>query len=183
MGYPTFVSGDVLGAADMNAVGLWKVTSASFSAVGTVNVNNCFTSSYTNYRVMVQLTASSTNQVVNMRLRASGTDAATTYYWGGIAGSVTSTTLYATPSNNATSWIVMQSQATGVRSLVMDVMAPAVAQITLVHGDYTDFNTGTNYTVGGMHATASAYDGFTLLAGAGGAATITGSYAVYGYKP
>lgn len=183
MGYPTFVSGDVLGAADMNAVALWKVTSASFSAVGTVNVNNCFTSSYTNYRVIVQLTASSTTQVVNMRLRASGSDAATTYYWGGIAGSVTSTTLYATPSNNATSWIAMLSQATGVRSLVVDVMAPAVAQFTLVHGDYTDFNSGTNYTVGGMHATATAYDGFTLLAGAGGAATITGSYAVYGYKP
>lgn len=183
MGYPTFVSGDVLGAADMNAVALWKVTSASFSAVGTVNVNSCFTSSYTNYRVIVKLSASSTNQAVSMRMRVSGADSSASYYFSGLASLFSAdTTAYFPRSNNATAATVMISQATGTRSLVLDVMNPQLAENTYFHGAYTDFNAGVNYSVGGMHAVATAYDGFTLIAGAGGGATITGSYAIYGYK-
>ena len=120
MGYPTFVSGDVLNASDMNAVALWKVTSASFSAVGTVNVNSCFTSSYTNYRVIVKLSASSTNQAVSMRMRASGADSSASYYFSGLASLPSAdTTAYFPRSNNATAATVMISQATGTRSLVI----------------------------------------------------------------
>lgn len=184
MAYPVFAPGDILTAADMNAVGLWKVTSATFSAVGTVNVNSCFTSSYTNYRVIVKLSASSTNQAVSMRMRASGADSSASYYFSGLASLVSAdTTAYFARSNNATAATVMSSQATGTRSLVLDVMNPQLAENTYFHGAYTDFNAAINYSVGGSHLVATAYDGFTLIAGAGGGATISGSYAVYGYKP
>ena len=184
MAFPVFSPGDVLNASDMNAVGLWKVANATFTTVGTVNVNNCFTSDYVNYRLIVKLSASSTTQSVSMRMRASGTDSSASYYFSGLGSNFSAdTTAYFSRSNNATSAIVMISQATGIRSLVLDVMNPQLAENTYFHGAYTDFNAALNYSVGGAHLVATAYDGFSLFAGAGGGATISGSYIVYGYKP
>ena len=183
MAFPVFASGDILNASDMNAVGLWKVAGASFTTVGTVNVNNVFTSSYVNYRLIVKLSASSTNQTVSMRLRASGTDSSASYYFTGLACTSSSdTVIFFARSNNATSATVMISQATGTRSLVLDVMNPQLAENTYFHGSYADFNAAVNYSVGGSHLVATAYDGFSLFAGAGGGATISGSYVVYGYR-
>jgi hypothetical protein len=180
---PDFVAGQVLTAAQMNKIGLWQVTAATFTTVGSVNVNNCFTSDFRNYKMIVRITASSTNQNVAFRMRASGTDSSASYYWSGLASLTASdTTTYFARSNNATSATVMITQATGTRSLVMDVMNPQLAENTYFHAMYTDFNAVSNYVCGGAHLAATAYDGFTLIAGAGGAATISGDYKVYGYN-
>lgn len=179
MTYPSFVSGDVLGAADMNAVGLWKVVSASFSAVTAVNVDNCFTSDYRNYRVIIDITASSTNQNVSLRLRAGGVNAATTYYSSGIGG-FNAATSYFTTVNNGTS-IGTLTTTSNDRIITLDFFSPQLARITNYTGTYSDTN-GVAYMIGGFHNTANAYDGFSILPGAGGAATLSGNYRVYGYR-
>jgi len=49
MTYPSFTSGDILTAADMNAVGLWLVkTQTVGTAVSSVQVTGAFSSTYDN---------------------------------------------------------------------------------------------------------------------------------------
>jgi len=92
MGYPDFVSGDVLNASDMNAVGLWKVASGTLSLTTTAtNVTGVFSSNYKQYRLLLNTTARSTSNRVDLRYIAGTTPAATGYYNAGI-GSVRSVT-------------------------------------------------------------------------------------------
>ena len=52
MGYPDFAPGDVLTAADMDAVGLWLVkTQTVGTGVSSVTVTGAFSSTYDNYFV------------------------------------------------------------------------------------------------------------------------------------
>ncbi len=49
MTYPSFSAGDILTAADMNAVGLWLVkTQTVGTAVASVTVTDAFSSTYDN---------------------------------------------------------------------------------------------------------------------------------------
>lgn len=50
---PTFVTGSVLTAAQMNAVGLWKVAGASFSNATSFDVTG-FSSNYSMYKVVIR---------------------------------------------------------------------------------------------------------------------------------
>ena len=48
MSFPSFSAGEVLTAADMNAVGLWKIAEGTLSGTAT-NFANVFSSTYDNY--------------------------------------------------------------------------------------------------------------------------------------
>ena len=52
MPVPDFSPGEVLTAAAMDSIGLWKVASGTLSGTAT-NFVGCFTSDYTNYRIVV----------------------------------------------------------------------------------------------------------------------------------
>lgn len=80
---PTFVTGQVLTAAQMNQVGLWKVASYSFTSNATPYIDNCFTSDFEQYKVVVSVTSSANSQAL-FYFRTSGSDVTTNaYYWGG----------------------------------------------------------------------------------------------------
>ena len=178
---PVFTAGQILTAAQMNKVGMWLVTNATFTGVSAVNVNDCFTSDYENYRLIFKVDASSTSQNVAFRLRASGTDSTASYYFSGLAGNLAAdTTAYFTRSNNASSATVATTFSTGVRTMDLTVYGPQLARATFFSGWYTSSNEFINYNVGGGHNVATAYDGFSLLAGAGSPATIGGEYWVFG---
>lgn len=180
---PVFTAGQVLTAAQMNKVGAWLVTNATFSAVSAVNVNNCFTSDFINYRVTWLIDASSTSQNVAFRLRASGTDSSASYYFSGLAGNLAAdTTGYFTRSNNATSATVATTFQNGQRYMDLTLYGPQLARATFFAGQYVSSNEFITYNVGGGHNVATAYDGFSLLAGAGSPATIGGEYWVYGLR-
>ena len=54
MTYPTFNSGDVLTAAEMNAVGLWLVKTQTIgTAVSSVTVTGAFSTDYDAYQIVV----------------------------------------------------------------------------------------------------------------------------------
>ena len=178
---PDFVAGAVLQAAQLNQIGLWLVTGASFSAVSAVNVNNCFTSDYDDYLVNIKITAWSTAQAATLRMRASGSDnTQSEYYFSGIAAAQGSdTTLYFPRSNAANAITITRSTGNVPINIVLNINDPAQARVTTMSGEYIGFSL-LGYNIGGGHNVASAFDGFSLIAAS--AQTLTGSYRVYGKR-
>lgn len=164
--------------------GMFLITKQDFSAASAVNVNNCFSSTYDNYRVAVRVTAATADGYAQLRMRAAGTDATTAYHTAiptmTDAGAATNP-IYA--SNAGILYLSeLDTTADPDAASVVEVFSPALAARTL-------FTIGSSYFLrsggflaglgGGIHKTATAYDGFTLLASAG---AITGTLSVYGYR-
>ena len=186
MTYPSFNSGEVLTASDMNAVGLWKVTSGSISALSTTgtNITSIFNNTnYKNYRIILQITAASTSNRLQLQMLL-GTTPATTgaYYAGGLASDyAANTTLYFQRSNGDTSLFLTNTNGSTNRFISFDIYGPNQAITTMFsNGSYIDTTGIYHYAWGGAHAVATAYDGIKLATNTG---TMDVTYAVYGYKP
>jgi NADPH-dependent curcumin reductase CurA len=177
MAYPTFASGDVLNASDMNAVGLWLVKTQTIgTAVSSVEVTSAFSSTYDNYLILLSGGTCSADTTIGLQLGAS----ATAYYGFLTYGAATaSTVLGANVNNSATANFVgggVSGQAAHVRC---DVLGPNKSAYTkIVVGSYQN---GNNYgTFNCEHRVATAYTSFTLLPSSG---TLTGgTIRVYGYR-
>jgi hypothetical protein len=192
---PDFTVGQVLTAAQMNAVGLWKMTptsvanatinadgSVSFTTQAAFSVNGCFTSDFANYKVVIVTTAVSANAGLLWRLRASGTDSSTGYYWG--SNYVTSAGGSGISNgNNATSLNVAFAGTTFEEEghIEIDVVGPRTTRrTTATFQDVRHDSTATVYRGGGLlHSVTTAYDGFTYSIASG---NMTGIAYVYGYN-
>jgi hypothetical protein len=166
---------------DVNAYqpGLELITSQSFSAVSSVSVNGCFTSAYANYRLTITHSIS-TSGATNMRLRASGTDnTASVYDVGAVTHSTTTPTSF--DIQNQSGWPLSAFSAVLERWSSMDIYSPQTATATQMTGTTGQSSGSILHAVvqSFVHTDASAFDGFSLLAGAG---TITGTVRVYGYR-
>jgi hypothetical protein len=54
MSFPSFSAGEVLTAADMNAVGLWLIKTQTIgTSVSSVTVSDAFSSTYDNYKIVI----------------------------------------------------------------------------------------------------------------------------------
>jgi hypothetical protein len=53
MTFPSFSAGEVLTAADMNAVGLWKVATATATSGSTLDLTGVFSSDYDAYKIVL----------------------------------------------------------------------------------------------------------------------------------
>jgi hypothetical protein len=182
MAFPVFAPGDVLNASDMNAVGLWKIATGTFTAATSVNVDNVFTADYVNYVLILSYATSSTNNLT-LQLRASGTASATNYNLQAISASGTSVQGGRTASQ--TSFIVGYSTDGAFSSVAqLHIYRPQLAEPTgffLLGGE--NFQAYTVPVVrfnSGNHSTAASYDGFGLAV-AGGQNT-TGAYYLYGVR-
>lgn len=93
MTFPSFTTGEVLRAADMNAVGLWLVKTQTIgTAVSSVVVTGAFSADYDNYLIQVSGGTGSTAGGVSFRLsNSSGStySAAGTYGNYGVNSAVT----------------------------------------------------------------------------------------------
>ena len=192
---PDFTAGQVLTAAQMNAVGLWKMTPTSatngtigangdvtFSAVASVNVNGCFTDDFNNYRIMfTDLRIITSNQDLLFRLRASGSDATgANYSWGQINYDNVSTVFSQSGGNAVTSATISRLGAGNFTTVAIDIFQPKVATQTGANM-HSGFSNG-NYiwrNGGFIHGLSTAYDGFTIFPAAN---TFTGIISVYGYN-
>jgi hypothetical protein len=86
MPVPDFSPGEVLTAAAMDSIGLWKVTSATVTAQPTLTVDNCFSANYANYRVIVSLNGVSNNNQIRMDVLNSAGARLQTNYAGSFYG-------------------------------------------------------------------------------------------------
>lgn len=182
MTFPVFASGDVLNASDMNAVGLWRVkANTTFTTASSVTCDSVFTTDYPYYVINIRYITSATTDFF-FRLRASGTSAATNYNYQMVLADGTGVS--PTRSTSQTSFYGGgNTNGTFYSSAQLVLFGAELAQPTTIHG-FNIQNAGA-YTnpLGrwfmGNHSTSTAYDGFELLIGTG---TITGTYAVYGYR-
>ena len=175
MTFPSFNVGETLRAADMNSVGLWLVkTQTVGSGVSSVTVTGAFSSDYDNYRIEVSgVVCSTTGVFASIQIGGQTTNYYGSAYYDSYAGSSTGTVR----TNNG-SFLYVGTHDSNNMSMSFDIMAPNLAKITNIHGNYY----GGNFSgwFGGTHAVATAYTSITLNAGSG---TLTGgTIRVYGYR-
>jgi hypothetical protein len=180
MTFPTFASGDVLTAADMNAVGLWLVKTQTIgSAVSSVTVSDAFSSTYDNYKIVLFGGTGSTGANVRATIGGSGTN-----YYGGVTFHAYATAgpanVQAVGINNGTSWIV-GTMSTARVSAQFELYGPNLAAPTGMSAPFVNPRTDGSITYAtGVHSASTAYTSFAIVAESG---TMTGgTIRVYGYR-
>ena len=173
---PTFGSGAVLTAAQMNSVGLWLVkTQTVGSAVASVTVSDVFSSDYDNYKIIISGGAASTDVGFYMRLGATVAG----YYSVYIYTAYTGTTVAGFNASNSSEWNSIGSSSSAGHQVSIDLLNPFLAKRT----SYGGFNQNTTTNAGhvaGYLANTTSYTGFTIIPTSG---TLTGgTIKVYGYR-
>jgi hypothetical protein len=174
---PTFTSGAVLTAAQMNSVGLWLVkTQVVGSAVSSVAVTSAFSADYDSYRIIYSGGSQSSAGEMRMTLGATG---GVVYYssiiyatWAGATGG--------TGGNGIAYWNVGSGRPAG-NSVCIDIHRPNNTDETWFNGSYVGIDAGSvGGSANGFLNNTTSYTGFTFTPSAG---TLTGgTIYVYGYK-
>ena len=179
---PVFTSGAILTAAQMNSIGLWRISSGTQALTTTPTAfTSLFAGSdYANYRLIVKTTASSGGNKLLFRFLASTTPSILSYWGNGIGASDSaSTTVYFERSSNASALSLGPSVGSTSRVAILDIIGPNVAKQTLYTGSYTDISNYSAFSIGGAHDVATAYDGFDIGTNTG---TQTIEWELYGYN-
>lgn len=180
MGYPVFASGDVLTAADMNAVGMWKADGATFTGATTFDVTG-FSSNYNRYRLMIQTRRVDTTGMGTFvaKLHNGGTPISTGYYEGTASFSYLGTVASAYTRNNGSDWVFGNSDSAFAQSLwTYDLAGNSTLGLTFVMSG-ASVGEAKGYNGGGMNNTSSAFDRIRITYDYG---THTGRWILYGYK-
>jgi hypothetical protein len=174
---PTFTSGAVLTAAQMNSVGLWLVkTQAVGAGVPNVTVSSAFSADYDSYRIIYSGGSQSSAGEIRMTLGATG---GVVYYssivyatWTGVTGG--------TPGNGIAYWNVGSGRTAG-NSVCIDIHRPFATDETWFNGSYVGIDAGSvSGSVNGFLNNTTSYTAFTFTPSSG---TLTGgTIYVYGYK-
>jgi hypothetical protein len=180
MTYPSFSAGEVLRAADMNAVGLWLVKTVTVgSSVTSIPVTDAFSALYDHYKVVyIGGVANGQNDLL-LQLGATNT---------GYAHSVITTTWSTSPSlitagdGNTSSWARAGIAEPDNCYLNMEISNPFNAKRTIAWGGFVGSNSGrVGGSFSGYLANTTSYTDFTILVG-GGFSVTGGTVYVYGYK-
>ena len=188
MPVPDFSPGEVLTAAAMDRVGMWLVSTTTFTNQTAVDVANCFTTDYDNYRIVISITSSaSTNTQLNARLFNGGTTLATGYanfgFYVGTAGSG----VFFNDNYTANLWALNQiggNTPPAVTSL--DIYGPRLAvRKQIVFQSFATYNSAgieTRLQINGANSDSNAdlWQSFRLLNGA--VANMSGTIRIYGYR-
>ena len=175
---PTFSSGAVLTAAQMNSVGMWLVkTQTVGSAVSSVTVTGAFSADYDNYLILMSGGTGSGAASIGIEIGGS-----TTGYYGFMTyGDSSANTVFGGGRNNQAicNWVGGCLSAGQTAHVRVEVMGPfKTAYTKFANGVYQ--NSGAYGTMQGEHRVATSYTSFKLVPESG---TITGgTIAVYGYK-
>lgn len=187
---PDFTVGQVLTAAQMNAVGLWKITPTSVtngtlsngvvtvgSGVSSVTVNGAFNSDFVNYKIILEgIDCSVLDTTLFIRPGAVATG--NPYSSGGYFVLYSGTGTGYLNSSGTNDGIAVGITSTDSMSLAFDILAPNVPRWTRAMGHWTgDLYTG---SYGGVMKTTSSYTSFELRP-AGGTFT-GGTIRIYGYR-
>jgi hypothetical protein len=197
MSYPSFNVGEVLTAADMNAVGLWRVTNCTVTSVGgtaatasngvitigtgntSVTVANAFSANYDGYIIKIIGGSSSAGTNLSFRLGASTTG----YYSGGYVGNYNTALLTALNDNNTSAFTRGGVGLPNALTMDMRLDNPFAAKVTLYKADYIGADTTSAAGLAsGFHNVATSYTDFTVFPTTGGVTMTGGTIRVYGYR-
>jgi hypothetical protein len=180
MTFPTFTVGETLRAADMNAVGMWKVASGTLSVTTSgTNLTGIFGADYKQYRVLLNYTARSTTNRVDIRYLVGTTSTVVGYYQAGIASDFASnTTLYMQRSSNDNCFFGISTSSAQL-SASFDIFNANKADATMHQGHMNDRNSGYVYSFGGLQTSSTAFTGMQFFTNTG---TATVEYQIFGYR-
>ena len=173
---PTFSAGAVLTAAQMNAVGMWRVSTQSFSSASSVTFDDVFTTDFRHYRIVVDAIHSSTWTYVWYRMRASGADNTASNYWYRTAYF---NAAWVFDNASATDKALLMLVTTASNGIALDIFSPQLAQRTSFSGTQYDHNDPTTRIIGSGYSTTAQFDGIKIYPNTG---TITGTATIYGYN-
>jgi hypothetical protein len=188
MPVPDFSPGEVLTAAAMDSIGLWKVTTATVSAQPTLTVDNCFSANYANYRVIISMNGVSNNNSLNMRLLDSaGSPLTTNYQSSAYAQDYASGTTAFTVLNSSTFCrlgFLTNTSTHGPMGVAFDIYNPFNSSLrTQLNGLHTGVESGASFYAGAVFMSRSAAERARgLVFSNPGATNMTGTVIVYGYR-
>lgn len=180
MSYPSFSVGEVLTAADMNAVGMWLVKTQTIgTTVSSITVNSAFSADYDAYRIIITGGVGSTD--LDLRFNFSGNTAG--YYGSAIIHQYSTASAKAdgVGRNNIAYWDYVGGASTSTIYAVFDVLNPFAAKKSMYVAQLGIGNTGASALfAGGFHDSATSFTGFRIETSTG---TLTGgTIRVYGYR-
>jgi hypothetical protein len=186
MPVPNFVPGEVLTAAAMDSIGLWRVASGPLSTAGT-NFVGCFTSNYTNYRIVVDSPQTSANADIYVQMLSGSTAQSTggNYTWAmaGLDSTAVNANSAASSQNFAfTGFTSISAANIIIGAFSFDIYGPQLAQRTFMTFTSTAYSGTAWIGRNGMaqHNLTTAYDGIRFLTNS--AATMGGNVTIYGYR-
>jgi hypothetical protein len=181
MTFPTFSSGEVLRAADMNAVGMWKVGGGNLSGTAT-DFLGVFSNQYTNYRVVVsQGTLSAATDFCLNFLLGTSPIASNAFYYGYVG--LSSGGAASNQSGGAIALGRTGAYTSGGGQMFVtsfDIYAPNVATWTRWAGQACNQADLGARNGGGHWADNTQFTGLRLQSAGG--QTITGVVEIYGYR-
>ena len=176
---PDFTTGQVLTAAQMNAIGMWLVKSDSVTGANPT-ITGAFSSDFVAYKII--FTELSCSTTTNFYLRM-GTTAGSAYYWAGSNREWASATVGGGQGNGVSQWATGMVGDTTKSNGFVELQAPQLAQPTTFScsGGDTRTNGAGAVAYSGYLNNTTQYTSFSLLCD--GAATITScNIRVYGYN-
>ena len=176
MPVPDFSPGEVLTAAAMDSIGLWKIGVFTLSGSET-NCDNIFSSDYTNYRVVLNSVGISAAGDLQMQLRTVASAATGNDYNFTYAGTNFSAVSAVTSSPNANRVRVGFFDGNLSGGVSMDIYGPALAQRTSSTLQSLQPNIQ-QWSGGFYHNLTTAYTGLRFFS----TTTMTGTVCVYGYR-
>lgn len=179
---PDFSVGQTLTSAQMNAVGLWKVATASLSGTLT-NIANCFTSDYLNYRIMVNFTGITSNTFVYLQFSNGGVvDATANYIYATQSVTATGSTGTMVSTTNTALLLGYSGTANTNAASTIEVYQPQVSGRTYGHTQRWEYDSASFVARHGGYVKdqITSFDGFTI--GTAGGTTLSGTVNVYGYR-
>jgi hypothetical protein len=183
---PDFTAGQILTAAQMNAVSMWKITETAFTNESVVLVAGCFTGDYRHYKIVwsINNTVNATavlrgrlltgGSVIDTNYEASTRDFSPGANVNTFGSNTTITNGFALGYTGDPAGIGVTGEAT--------IFNPNIAVRTTYIADTFGLQPGTSFwrsVCGGFHNLATAYDGISFSASAN---NITGTITVYGYN-
>ena len=172
---PVFVSGAILTAAQMNAVGLWLIKTQTIgSAVSSVSITDVFSSDYDNYLIKITGMTASAQADTTMQLAGITTGV---YTYSGTAQLLSASAVIPYQATNSTSMPIGTMQSSQNTQVNLELSSPFLARTKYCIADtisaYLTARQGTQ-----IASTVSA-TGFTIAPASG---TLTGgTIKIYGY--
>jgi hypothetical protein len=183
MAIKTFTTGEVLTAADTNTYlansGLVYVTSVAVTTATTA-INNCFTSTYSNYQVVMNITSDTGGAAqIQIQMRAGGTPTGGAAYYGRYTGTTWAGSVDDVGMSAASNWFAMRvnGDTKGFGGTV-NFQNPQLAARTFI--ETTGSDGAQRWIFGGLHDSATQFDGFQIYNSGG--SSMTGTITVYGYR-
>ena len=177
---PVFSAGAVLTAAQMNAVGLWKIAGASFTAVNTIDITG-FSSDYEYFQLVLkaQRVDAVGSTTLSGQLYSGATQRATAYYGSTFYTNYLAASGNNSADNNATSFYFCTADSGSLNIVTSEMRGMTSGNFC---GTVQQWESGAARSIFGgfFHNVSETNDKIRLTATSTN--TVTGNWRLYGYR-